>query len=89
MGLLNIAEMWWLIGSAPDFSGKCPGFESGISHNDSDALQDHCVIIQNISEMRGKPSPEENSFFLNLASSWFIVLYCKEENLIGRPQKKL
>ena len=27
-------EMWWLIGSAPDFCGGGPGFESGISHND-------------------------------------------------------
>ena len=37
-------EMWWLIGSAPDFWGRVPGFESGISHNDPDALQDYCVI---------------------------------------------
>ena len=44
MGLLNIAEMWWLIGSAPDFWGKCPGFESSISHSVPDELQDHCVI---------------------------------------------
>ena len=26
--------MWWLIGSAPDFWGRGPGFESGISHNE-------------------------------------------------------
>ena len=31
--------MWWLIGSASDFWGKGPGFESGISHKDSDAMQ--------------------------------------------------
>ena len=36
-------KMWWLIGSAPDFLGL-PGFESGTSHNDCDALQDHCVL---------------------------------------------
>ena len=36
---------WWLIGSAPDFWGRGPGFESGISHNDPDALPDHCVIM--------------------------------------------
>ena len=26
-------------------SGADSGFESGISHNDPDALQDHCVIM--------------------------------------------
>ena len=31
-----IGEMRWLIGRAPD---RSPGFESGISHNDTDALQ--------------------------------------------------
>ena len=40
-----IVEMWWLIGSSPDFWGRGSGFESGISHNDPDALQDHCVIM--------------------------------------------
>ena len=30
--------------SSPDFWGRGPGFESGLSHNDPDALQDHCVI---------------------------------------------
>ena len=35
--------MWWLIGTAPS-GGRGLGFESGITHNDSDALQDHCVI---------------------------------------------
>ena len=30
--------------STPDFWGRGPRFESGISHNDPDALQDHCVI---------------------------------------------
>ena len=33
------------ISSAPDFWGRCPGFVSGISHNDPDALQDHWVIM--------------------------------------------
>ena len=36
--------MRWLIGSAPDFRGRDPRFESSISHNDPDELQDHCVI---------------------------------------------
>ena len=34
-------DMWWLIGSAPDISSRGPRFESSISHNDPDALQDH------------------------------------------------
>ena len=36
--------MRWLIGSAPDFRGRDPRFESSISHNDRDELQDNCVI---------------------------------------------
>ena len=36
--------MWWLIGSAPDFCDRGPGFEFGIYHNDPDALQDYCEI---------------------------------------------
>ena len=28
------SEMWWLIGSAPVFSGRSPWFESSISYND-------------------------------------------------------
>ena len=39
--------MWWLIGSAPDFWGRN-------SHDNPDALQDHCEIINvvNLSEER-------------------------------------
>ena len=33
---LQNKEMWWLIGSAPDF---CDRFESGFSHNKPDALR--------------------------------------------------
>ena len=40
--------MWWLIGSAPDFWGRGPGIESGISHNDPDALHDHCDKVENL-----------------------------------------
>ena len=40
-----ILKMWWLIGSSPDFWDRGPWFESGISHNDPDALQDHCLIM--------------------------------------------
>ena len=36
--------MWWLIDSALDFWGRGPGLESGIYHNNPDALQDHCDI---------------------------------------------
>ena len=39
-----VSEMWWLIGSAPDFGGRSPWFESGISLIDPGALQGHCVI---------------------------------------------
>ena len=43
--LLLKLELWWLIASAPVFWGRGPGLESGIAHNDHDALQDHCVIM--------------------------------------------
>ena len=33
----SFEKMWWLIGSAPDFKGRGPEFESGISHNDHNA----------------------------------------------------
>ena len=39
--------MWWLIGSAPDLWGRGHGFESGIPHDDPDALQDHCEEVEN------------------------------------------
>ena len=32
----------------PDFWGRSPGFESGISHNDPGALQDYYEILQNL-----------------------------------------
>ena len=53
-------EMWWLNGSAPDLWGRCLGFLSGISHNDTGALQDHCVLCNNVEKLRkrGKPTPE-------------------------------
>ena len=46
-----VCEMWWLIWVrcggylAACFWGSCPGFKSGISHNDPGALQDHGVIL--------------------------------------------
>ena len=45
----KVNEMWWLIDSAPDLWGRDPGLESGISHKDPDALQNHCEIMKNIS----------------------------------------
>ena len=36
----DVVAHWY---SAPDFWGRGPGFESDISHNDPDALQDHYV----------------------------------------------
>ena len=53
-----LMQMWWLVGSAPDFWGRGPGFESGIYHIDPDALQDRCEIMQKISRLRGKPTPD-------------------------------
>ena len=47
--LFSEVEMWWLISSAPDFWGRGPGLESGISHNDPEALQDHCEQCRKIS----------------------------------------
>ena len=40
--------MWWLIGSAPDLWGRGHGFESGIPHDDPDALQDHCEEVEDL-----------------------------------------
>ena len=50
-------KMWWHLASAPDFWGRGPGFESGISHKDPDALQDHFVIMYKISGQRGNTDP--------------------------------
>ena len=42
----DVVAHWY---SAPDFRGRGPRFESGISHNDPDALQDHCEIkVENL-----------------------------------------
>ena len=48
--------MWWPIGSTPDFWDRGPGFESGVYHNDPDALQDHCENLREERETypRGK-----------------------------------
>ena len=56
-------EMWWFIGGAPAFWGRGTGFESGISHNDPDALQDHWVIMyEKISGFReGNLPPRKKS----------------------------
>ena len=42
---------------------RSPGFESGISHTDPDALQDHCVIMQkNLRVEREKPTAEAKKY---------------------------
>ena len=41
----------WHIGSAPDFWGRGPGFESGISHNDHDA-ESLCHKVENLMVVR-------------------------------------
>ena len=43
--LFKWKAMWLLIGSAPDFCGRSPVFESSVSHNDPDALQDHSELM--------------------------------------------
>ena len=50
-------EMWWFIGGAPAFWGRGTGFESGISHNDPDALQDHCDKVEKKSQDLGENLP--------------------------------
>ena len=48
VGLYFSCLLSWVIffvGSATDFWGRGPGFESGFSHNDPGALQDHCAIL--------------------------------------------
>ena len=47
--------MWWLIGSSSGVWGRGPGLESGISHNDPDALQDHCVYYRKSQGRGGNP----------------------------------
>ena len=42
----------------PDFWGRGPGIEFGIFHNDSDALQDHCVKVDNLRAERETYTPE-------------------------------
>ena len=43
----NSANIWIINmgGGTPDFWGRGPRFESGISHSDPDALQDRCAIM--------------------------------------------
>ena len=41
----DVVAHYMYCSSAPDFWSRGPGLESGISHNDLDALQDHCVIL--------------------------------------------
>ena len=48
-------DMWWLIGSAPYTSeAGGPRFEAGICHNDTEALQDHCVMCNNVEKTQGR-----------------------------------
>ena len=68
-------EMWWLIGSAPDFWGRGPGFESGM-------ILMRCRIIvikQKISGERGKPTPEAKKDFKKYI---YIYIYIIVENLV-------
>ena len=49
----------WRCGGAPDLWGRGPGFESGISHNDPDALQDLCDKVENLREERETIPPRQ------------------------------
>ena len=56
----------WLSGSAPDLCNRGSGLDSGISHNDPDAL-DHCG--------RGKPTPKLNE--KNMLKNGFLFTEIK------------
>ena len=76
--------MWWLIGSAPDFWGRGPGFESGISHNDPGALQDHCAV--NLRVEGGEPQPKAKKIGKNREknganSHHFLIKFCLKSKL--------
>ena len=76
--------IWRLIVSAPDIWVRGPGFESGISHYDPDALQDHCVIILggwlfsvnrmiiHLSEASISPSMRSSIIILQIILSWVL-----------------
>ena len=66
--------MWWLIGSAPDFWGRCPGFESGISHNDPDALQDHCDQVENL-RVENETYPWEEEKIIIIQDPYLNIMF--------------
>ena len=63
-------KLSWLTGSAPDFWGRGPGFESGISHSDPDALQDQCRKSQG---REGDLPLKKKSFFQR--ACFFQILF--------------
>ena len=44
--------MWWLNGCAANLWGRGTGFETGISHNDPDVLQVHCILYNTVEHFR-------------------------------------
>ena len=63
-------EMWWLNGCTPDFWGRGSRFESSISYNDPDSLQDHCVIMWKSQGKKGEPT-------LEAKKDVFVYFTCK------------
>ena len=47
------------MGALGDVVARSPGFESGISLNDPEALQDHCVILYKLRVEEGRGRPPE------------------------------
>ena len=72
-----VKEIWWLIGSAPDFWGRGPGFESSISSNDPVSLEDHCEILSNCS-VEGETSTWGHKIYTYIA--FISTLYKLSKN---------
>ena len=79
---ISILEMWWLIASAPGFWGRGPGFESGFSHNDLDALQDHCVYGRENPRVERETYTTEaikNKNYFEISLILYILVFCMGE----------
>ena len=50
------------MGALGDVVARSPGFESGISLNDPEALQDHCVILYKLRVEEAKEDTKKNLF---------------------------
>ena len=68
-----------------NFWGRGPRFESGISHNDPDALQDHCEIkVENLRiERETYPWGKKSSKIFFLAS--MIRIKFAKKHILSHP----